>query len=54
MIENLYWYFKRNFTLAMIFASVPVLLIFGVGIPVLAYKRMAEKSVVERLRESEM
>lgn len=54
VIENLYWYFKRNFTLAMIFASVPVLLIFGIGIPVLAYKRMAEKSVVERLRESEM
>lgn len=53
-IENLFWYFKQNFTMTMIFAAVPVFLLLGIGVPVLAYKRAERKSVVERLRESDV
>lgn len=53
-IENLFWYFKQNFTMTMIFAAVPVFLLLGIGVPVLAYTRAERKSVVERLRESDV
>ncbi len=54
VIENLFWYFKQNFTMAMIFAAFPVLLLLGTGIPALVYRQAAKKSIVERLRESDM
>lgn len=54
VIEELFWYFKQNFTMGMIFAAVPVLLLLGVGIPVLVYRRAAGRSIVERLRENEV
>lgn len=53
IIEELFWYFKRRFTIGMIAVGAPLLLILGIAIPILVYKRMARKSVVERLRESE-
>lgn len=54
VIENLFWYFKQNFTMAMILAAFPVLLLLGTGIPALVYRQAAKKSIVERLRESDM
>lgn len=50
-VEKLFWYFKRNAAAAMIFASAPVLVLLGIGIPIMVYHKMSEKSVVERLRE---
>ena len=54
VIENLFWFFEQNFTMTMIFAAVPVFLLIGTSVPVLAYKRAERKSVVERLRESDV
>ena len=53
VIEDLFWFFQKNFTMTMILAAVPVLLAAGILIPLLVYKRAEKKSIVERLRESE-
>lgn len=53
VIENLFWFFEKNFTMTMILAAVPVLLAVGILIPLLVYQRAEKKSIVERLRESE-
>ena len=53
VIEDLFWFFRKNFTMTMILAAVPVLLAAGILIPLLVYKRAEKKSIVERLRESE-
>lgn len=53
VIEDLFWFFQKNFTMTMILAAVLVLLAAGILIPLLVYKRAEKKSIVERLRESE-
>ena len=53
VIEDLFWFFQKNFTMTMILAAVPVLLAAGILIPLLVYKRAEMKTIVERLRESE-
>lgn len=53
-IESLFWFFEKKFTMTMILFSIPALLLFGILIPLVVYKRAEKKSIVERLRESEM
>ncbi len=54
-IENsLFWFFEKKFTMTMILFSIPELVLFGILIPLVVYKRAEKKSIVERLRESEM
>lgn len=47
------WFCKYHFAILPLMISAPILLIFGVVIPLIAYKTVNKKSVVERLRESE-
>lgn len=47
------WFCKYNFVIFPLVISAPILLLFGVIIPLIAYKSSNKKSVVERLRESE-
>jgi putative ABC transport system permease protein len=47
------WFCKYHFAILPLMISAPILLIFGVIIPLIAYKTANKKSVVERLRESE-
>ena len=53
VVESLYWFFKRKMTVTMILIAVPVLALLGVSIPILVYKAVSRKSIVDRLREHE-
>ena len=46
------WYFTYHFTLLPVLCAAPVLLALAVLVPALAYRSLARRSVVERLRES--
>ncbi|GAA0077356.1 ABC transporter permease [Clostridium sp. CTA-5] len=47
------WFCKYKFIILPLIISAPILLLFGVIIPLIAYKSTSKKSIVERLRESE-
>ena len=47
------WFCKYKFVMLPLLISMPILLLLGVIIPVIAYKATNKKSIVERLRESE-
>lgn len=52
-MENLLWFFDFRITLVPVFLVMPVFLLLGIWIPLLAYKTVNKKSIVERLRETE-
>lgn len=52
-IVESFWFCKYSFVILPLLISAPILLLFGVIIPLIAYKATSKKSIVERLRESE-
>ena len=53
VMNGIVWFFTYHFTLWPILAVAPIFALLGVLIPLEAYRFMAKKSVVERLREAE-
>ena len=53
VMNGIVWFFTYRFTLWPILAVAPIFALLGVLIPLEAYRFMAKKSVVERLREAE-
>ncbi len=53
VIESTFAFFSYRFTAVPVFAVMPVFLILGSAIPLVAYRSAARKSVVERIREAE-
>lgn len=47
------WIFEFHFMITPIFICLPMLLMIACTIPIVAYRKMAKESVVERLRETE-
>ncbi|MFT8350775.1 ABC transporter permease [Clostridium saccharoperbutylacetonicum] len=47
------WFCKYNFVILPLAFSAPILLLFGVIIPLIAHSTANKKSIVERLRETE-
>lgn len=52
-IEKLLWFADCKFTLIPVIVTIPVFAALGTIIPIITYKTMIKKSVVERLRETE-
>ena len=52
-IEKLFWFADCKFTLMPVIVTIPVFAALGIIIPIITYKTMIKKSVVERLRETE-
>ncbi len=52
-MENLLWFFKYQFTVIPILIVLPIFILFGIIIPLSAYKVAGKQSIVERLREVE-
>lgn len=52
-ITSSIWFCKYKFLMLPLLISAPILLLFGVTIPIISYKATSKKSVVERLRELE-
>ncbi len=53
LLEDIFWFCTYKFTIAPIMAAIPMFAVMGTIIPVIVYKSMIKKSVVERLRETE-
>ncbi len=54
MFENMFWFFTARFTMLPAFCVIPVFLLLGIVLPLLAYRAFSGKSIVERLRESDV
>lgn len=53
VMNGMFWFFSYRFTAMPIVAVAPVFALLGVMIPLGAYRFLAKRSVVERLREAE-
>ena len=53
VLEEMFWFFNYRFTFVPIAAIAPVFALLGASLPLAAYRYVAKKSVVERLREAE-
>ncbi len=50
MLENMFWFYSYRFTLKGIFITAPVFLAAGAVLPVLLYRGISRRSIIERLR----
>ena len=53
LLGSTFWFFTYRFTALPALAITPVFLILGVLLPLAVYRFGADRSVVERLRETE-
>lgn len=53
VLESMFWFFNYRINIVPILAVAPFFLLLGVAIPLVSYKYVAKRSVVERLREAE-
>ncbi|WKY45382.1 ABC transporter permease [Eubacteriaceae bacterium ES2] len=52
-LSSVLWFFTAHITIAPILILAPFFIVLGCAIPLLIYRIIASKSIVERLRESE-
>ena len=53
VIENMFWFCDYSFTPLPLIAAIIVFTVIGVIVPLITYRILIKKSIVERLRESE-
>jgi len=53
VVEKIFWFCEFRYTMLPMLVSVPVLAGIGILVPVITYRILIRKSVVERLREAE-
>lgn len=53
-LGNVFWFFTYRFTITPVLIIAPIFALLGVLLPLVAYRSVARRSVVERLRESEV
>ena len=53
VLESMFWFFEYHFTIMPLFVTIPIFALLGVLLPLISYHFLAEKSIVERLREVE-
>ena len=52
-IENVFWFCEYKFTIVPSLVTIPIFAVVGIAVPVITYRVLCKKSVVERLREGE-
>lgn len=50
---SIFWFFTYQFTVLSVLAVIPLFLVLGVLIPLLTYRSVNRRTIVERLREIE-
>ena len=53
-LNSLFWFFSFDFTLLPVLAAAPVFALLGLFIPRLTYAAAVRRTVVDRLRETEV
>lgn len=52
VLSGMFWFFTPHFTVLAIWVIIPVFLLLGICIPVLAYRSISRQSLVDRIREA--
>lgn len=50
-LEAMFWFFSYQFTITPVLVVIPVFAILGIMLPLIAYHIVAQRSIVDRLRE---
>ena len=50
LLENMFWFYEYHFTASAIFITAPLFILMGVLLPVVVYRSVSKKTIVERLR----
>ena len=53
VIENMFWFFEYHFMITPLFITIPIFALLGILLPLISYRFLSKKSIVERLREVE-
>lgn len=53
VLESTFWFFTYHFTALPILSLAPIFAVLGIAVPLVVYRMVAKRSVVERLREVE-
>lgn len=53
VLESTFWFFTYRFTALPILSLAPIFAVLGIAVPLVLYRAVARRSVVERLREME-
>lgn len=53
LLSDMFWFFSYHFTILPILLVMPIFVILGMLLPMIAYCYAAKRSIVERLREAE-
>lgn len=51
--NGLAWFFTYHFSVVPVLLVIPVFVVLGVALPLICYRSVAKRTIVERLRESE-
>ena len=51
---NIFWFFSYHLTVLPILAVLPVFLLLGGLVPLLVYRSVARRTIVERLRDMDV
>lgn len=54
LFESMFWFFTPRFTMLPVLIVIPVFILLGILLPLGAYRAFSGKSIVERLRESDV
>lgn len=52
-VFSVFWFFTYQFTILPVLVIIPLFLILGIVVPLLTYRSVARRTIVERLREAE-
>ena len=52
-LGSVFWFFTYRFTVLPILAVFPVFLFLGAATPLLVYRSVSRRTIVERLRETD-
>lgn len=53
VLESAFWFFTYRFTVLPILSLAPIFTVLGIASPLVVYRTVARRSIVERLRETE-
>ena len=52
-VGDIFWFFTYRLTITPILVILPIFLVLGAVVPLLVYRSVARRTIVERLREAE-
>ena len=54
MVSGIFWFVTYRYTMVPILILIPIFMAFGIVLPLFSYRKVLRRSMVERLKESEL